>query len=303
MALFPGSIAIDSGVTAYTATYDQRGVPRPIGSPNDVGAYQSYLCPSVTLNPSNQTILYAPKTQLAAVQPLAINGYDTSFSAGASGSPTPNVIWQVSTNHGKTFSNLAPGGVYGKSINSTTLTITGVTAAMQGFEYRAVFTNRASKATKIHTILSKTATLTVDAPANISNTVAGEKTNDLTAIRPFSLVKLTESGNPAELQSVSVALNDPLNGVLTNLSNGQFSNGIYTLNNATLAQAQAALRALVFVPTAHQVAPGSTVTTGFTIELTDIAGPTSNSKTTVVTTATKGASAHQVTTEYLPSDD
>ncbi len=39
-AIGPGSLAIGSGVTQTIATTDQRGIPRPIGRPSDVGAYQ-----------------------------------------------------------------------------------------------------------------------------------------------------------------------------------------------------------------------------------------------------------------------
>jgi predicted outer membrane repeat protein len=41
MALLPGSFALRRGITATTATTDQRGVARPVGSPGDVGAYES----------------------------------------------------------------------------------------------------------------------------------------------------------------------------------------------------------------------------------------------------------------------
>ena len=62
--------------------------------------------------------------------------------------------------------------------------------------------------------------------------------------------------------------------------------------------------ALVFTPTAHQVVPGGSVTTTFTIAATDTAGGTSsNSTTTVVATAVNdppviaGAVPGQATTD------
>lgn len=298
MALLPGSIAIGTGVTANTPTFDQRGEPRPIGTPSDVGAYQyCYVVPQVILNPSNQTLLEKPGSSPsppAVPTYLTANGVQQSstgnvvtFSAGAIGTPTPNVIWQVSVDHGKTFINLKPGGVYGNSVNTPILTITGAAPAMQGFEYRAVFSNRSSKAAAPRIVATKPATLTVDVPATIQGTVSTEKTNDLTAIRPFSRVGLVETGNSAELQTLQVTLSDSLNGILVNLGEGLFSNGVYTLDNVTLAQAQAALRALVFVPTKHQVAPLSKITTSFTISLTDAAGTATNSNTAVITTATE----------------
>ena len=74
--------------------------------------------PSVTLNPTDQTT--AP-------------GNSVSFVAAASGVPTPTVQWQVSTDNGVSFSNVA-GAL------STTYTFTAV-AGDNGNQYRAVFSN------------------------------------------------------------------------------------------------------------------------------------------------------------------
>jgi len=67
------------------------------------------------------------------------------------------------------------------------------------------------------------------------------------------------------------------------MSSGQFRAA--TIGAWTRAQAQAALEALVFAPTNHQVIPGATVTTVFTIQLDDGGNLASNANTSVIATA------------------
>jgi hypothetical protein len=88
--------------------------------------------PAVTANPNNQA---------------AGAGAGVSFAASAIGSPPPAVQWQVSTDGGNTFSNIA-------GATSTTLAFTAG-AAQNGNEYRAVFTNSAGSA------ITTAATLTI----------------------------------------------------------------------------------------------------------------------------------------------
>jgi large repetitive protein len=80
--------------------------------------------PSITLNPVDQT-----------VQP----GTSVSFIAAANGVPTPTVQWQVSTDGGVSFNNVA-------GATSTTYTFTAA-LSQNGNQYRAVFTNVAGTAT------------------------------------------------------------------------------------------------------------------------------------------------------------
>ncbi|HEX4728151.1 MAG TPA: discoidin domain-containing protein, partial [Jatrophihabitans sp.] len=81
-------------------------------------AIQLNQAPAVTLNPSDQTV--APGTSV-------------SFSAAASGVPTPTVQWQRSTDGGASFTNIA-------GATSTTYTFTAV-AGDDGNEYQGVFSN------------------------------------------------------------------------------------------------------------------------------------------------------------------
>jgi len=80
------------------------------------------VAPAITTNPANQSV-YA--------------GLPASFTAAASGFPTPSVQWQVSTDGGITFSPV-PGAT------SDTLSIASTTFAENGNEYEAVFSNGTS---------------------------------------------------------------------------------------------------------------------------------------------------------------
>jgi hypothetical protein len=99
----------------------------------DLVAGNATGAPIITGNPSNQAVTA---------------GQSVSFTASASGTPTPAVQWQVSTDGGNTWSNLS-------GATSTTLTLNNVTPAMSGTKYEAVFTNSAGS------VVTSAATLTV----------------------------------------------------------------------------------------------------------------------------------------------
>jgi plastocyanin len=121
-------------------------------------------------------------------------------------------------------------------------------------------------------------------PVTIGDTAAGQPTTDEVTIKPFVGVTVTDP-NSDQTETLTVALSSAANGTLSNLDGGTFSNGTYSLTGSASAVA-AALDGLVFTPTAHQLAPGGTVTTTFTIKDTDTAGVTdSDSSTTVTATA------------------
>ncbi len=133
---------------------------------------------------------------------------------------------------------------------------------------------------------SGTATTTVDvtlpAPV-IANTVAGQTTTDEASLSPFSAVSISDS-DFGQTETVTVTLSNKADGTLSNVGTGSYnsSTGVYTVTGTDLA-VSTAVDDLVFTPTAHQVAPGSTVTTSFTITATDSVGSTSSDSTTTVT--------------------
>ena len=95
--------------------------------------------PTITTQPANQTVSV---------------GGSTSFAAAASGNPAPTYQWQASTDGGSTWTNLTDTVPYSGTTTST-LTITGATVALNGYQYQCVATNTAGSAN------SNAATLTV----------------------------------------------------------------------------------------------------------------------------------------------
>lgn len=93
--------------------------------------------PQVTTQPTSQTVL---------------SGNSATFTAAASGTPTPTTQWQVSTNGGQWWSTI---------INATSTSYTVRPSSGQtGYEYRAVFTNGAG------TVATNPASLVVAAGSN-----------------------------------------------------------------------------------------------------------------------------------------
>lgn len=96
--------------------------------------------PAITTQPSDQSVTYSA---------------NASFTAAASGA-SPSVQWQVSTDGGTTFTNVA-------GATTATLNLTKPRVSVSGNKYRAVFTNGCGSAA------SNAATLTVT-PKNLTVT-------------------------------------------------------------------------------------------------------------------------------------
>jgi Big-like domain-containing protein/immunoglobulin I-set domain protein len=127
------------------------------------------LVPAVTLSPTDQSVH---------------TGDTASFSAAASGRPTPTVQWQVSTDGGTSWSDLS-------GQTSTTLSFTAAYSET-GNKYRAVFTNAAGSDT------SSAATLSVNTPPTADD--QSVSTNEDT------LKTITLTGGDADGNALSFAI-------------------------------------------------------------------------------------------------
>lgn len=123
--------------------------------------------PAITAHPANQTVTA---------------GQTATFTSAASGNPTPAVQWQRSTDNGSTWSNIA-------GATSTSYTTASTTTAMNGHQYRAVFTNSAGSVT------SNAATLTVNNPAT-APTVTTHPANQTVTAGQTAAFTAAASGSP-----------------------------------------------------------------------------------------------------------
>ncbi|MEQ1590738.1 MAG: hypothetical protein ABL902_10345, partial [Gallionella sp.] len=161
---------------------------------NSLGSVSSVVA---TLN-----VAATPAAPIFTTQPVSVtiaSGQTTSFTVAVSGMPTPTLQWQLSTDSGVTWSNIAGG-------NSSPLTIVG-TLSDSGRQYRAVATNSISTAT------SNVATLTVN-PAPILPAFTTQ---------PAS-VSVTEGGNTSFTVAVSGTPTPTLQWQLSTNSGVNWSN-------------------------------------------------------------------------------
>src|SRR5262249_27667849 len=145
-----------AGATAttysFTATLAQSG--------NEYPAVFTHFFGTATSTAATLTVPQAPVITTQPTNQTVSAGQTATFTAAASGSPSPTVQWQLSTDGGATFSNIA-------GATAPTLSFTVTLVAQTGNEYRAVFTNSAGSAT------SSAATLTVTPAAPSSLPLSG----------------------------------------------------------------------------------------------------------------------------------
>lgn len=186
-----------------------------------VGPAAAATPPSITSNPPNRTICA---------------GNNTSFSISASNATSYR--WQVNTGSG--FTNISNGGVYSNA-TTTTLNITGATAAMNGYTYRCVATGSASPAAT-----SNAGTLTVNSLSATQSTTSVSCFGGSNGVASVSV-----SGGTAPY-SYSWAPSGGTASTATGLGAGTYTCtitdnlGCQTTQTATVTQPAAALSASIY---------------------------------------------------------
>lgn len=115
-------------------------------------AYTAGSASTVSTQPVNQSAYVGDSKQFS----IAVSG----------GSGTTQYQWQESTNGGVSWNNITNGGVY-SGATTNTLTLTGVTKSMNGYNYRVLVTQSDYVCGSVN---SSTASLSVSPSANLSVT-------------------------------------------------------------------------------------------------------------------------------------
>lgn len=135
-----------SGTLSFTAAANEDG--------NEYRAVWTNAAGSATSAPATLTVQTAPTVTGDPADATVDAGGTASFTAAASGNPTPTVRWQVSTDSGANWSDV-------NGATSTTYSF-AAGAGDDGSEYRAVFTN------VVGSTPSAAATLTVDTAPTVT---------------------------------------------------------------------------------------------------------------------------------------
>jgi ELWxxDGT repeat protein len=201
-----------SGATSATLTLSNVAAAQ---NGDEYRAVFSNSLGTATTSSAKLTVDTAPAVTTQPVSQTVNAGKTATFTAAASGNPAPTVQWQVSANGGISWTNVS-------GATSPTLTLTNVTAAQNGDEYRAVFTNSLATAT------TKSATLTVDtAPA-----VTTQPVNQTANVGATATFTAAASGNPAPAVQWQVSTNGGISW--TSISGA--TSPTLTLTNVTKSQ-------------------------------------------------------------------
>ena len=181
---------------------------------------------STTTANATLTVNYAPAVSSSPTSQTVTAGQTVTFTAAATGNPAPTVQWQVSTNGGSSYSNIA-------GATSTTLTLTTTTASQNGSKYRAVFTNSVGSATTTAATLTVQYAPTVTTnPANHSVS-AGQSVSFTAAAtgNPTPTVQWwvsTDGGNTYSIIAGATSTTLTLSSTVTASQNGYRYRAVFT---------------------------------------------------------------------------
>jgi hypothetical protein len=206
---------------------------------------------SVNSNAATLTVEDGPVITTHPADVTRTVGQNATFTGGASGTPTPTLQWQRSTNGGVNWSNLTNTAPY-SGVTTGTLTVTGVALVMDGDQFRVVATN------SVNSVNSNAAVLTVNDgpavttdPANASVTYLGDPT--------FNVVV---SGTPAPTIQWQISTNggSSWSDLANNVTYGGVTTSTLTVSNVTVAMSGHQFRAVATNAAGSDTSAAATLT-------------------------------------------
>ena len=186
-----GSMALNQPVVGMVAIQSTAS-----GAPSAASVAPLYDLPELTAQPTDQT---------------AVPGGTATFAAPATGSPTPTVQWQVSSDRGAHFNDI-PGA------DADTLTLGAVSLTEQSDRYRAVFTNAAGSVTSASAKLI-VGSPQVPAPATSVDSASPTASSELPDVLAQPVDQTAGSGGTATFTVVASGVPSP--AVQWQLSDGR----------------------------------------------------------------------------------
>jgi len=215
---------------------------------------------AVTLTPT-------PVAPAITRQPASVtvaSGANTTFTVVATGTPTPTLKWQRSTNSGSAWSDLVNDSIY-SGVTTGTLTVTAATLTMNGNRFRAVATNTDSSANSdgLATLtVTQSPVITVQ-PAGQSGLVGSSATFAVTATGSGTLTYqwFFTPASSSTPQSISGATSASY--TLSNVQTANTGDYVCVVSNGVGTAATSSAAQLTIVPRAIKVvsvtaAPGAT---------------------------------------------
>ena len=217
---------------------------------------------TATTTAATLTVQYGPQISTQPSDQTVVAGQTATFTATAMSDPSPTVQWQVSTDGGQTFGNIA-------GATSTTLSVT-TDSTQDGNQYQAVFTNALGTTTTAiaHLTVQFEPEITL-APTSIKTFKVGEQVTYSAAAlsEPAATVQWQVSTNGGTTFTNIAGADAPtytFNAAKTarnTLYQAVFTNalGTATTSVAYLAKAPPALKGFI-APRSQHVAVGNSVT-------------------------------------------
>ncbi len=183
---------------------------------NQYRAVFTNIVSSATTTAATLTVFFGPTVTLNPVSQTVNSGSLATFTAAATGNPTPTVQWQISTDGGATFQNIAGATL-------TTLSFTAL-ASQNGNRFRAVFTNTVGSAT------TTAATLTVNSAAPLTVTAF----RVLWGSQSFNVIGSSRNRLPWQVTGIQVVFSAPVTSANVNSLSGVNPTGFSGLGTNTL---------------------------------------------------------------------